>query len=80
MSKTITLTEAKIHLSHYARLCQQEPVIVTVKGVPTFQLVPVDDEDDFLNQLLERNPAFRELLESRRNGETISAEEAMRSL
>src|SRR5262245_50492563 len=80
MSKTITLTEAKTHLSHYGRLCQQEPVIVTVKGVPTFQLVPVDEEDDFMNQLIEQNGEFRELLGSRRNGETISADEALRSL
>ena len=52
------LSEAKARLSHYAHLCHEEPVIVTVNGIPAFQLVPVSEEDDLVDQLLEHNPAF----------------------
>jgi hypothetical protein len=34
--KVIPLSEAKANLSRYARLCHEEPVIVTVNGVPPF--------------------------------------------
>ncbi len=36
--KIIPLSEARTHLSRYARLCQTEPVIVTINGLPSFQL------------------------------------------
>lgn len=36
--KVIPLSEAKANLSRYGRLCQEEPIVVTVNGVPTFQL------------------------------------------
>ena len=42
--KIIPLSEAKAHLSHYGKLCQQEPVIVTVNGLPAFQLSPLPEE------------------------------------
>jgi prevent-host-death family protein len=78
--KIIPLSEAKTHLSRYARLCQTEPVIVTVNGVPSFQLVPVDEEDGLIDELLDQNPEFRQLLEKRSKEQSISAEEAMRRL
>jgi hypothetical protein len=37
--KVIPLSKAKARLSYYSRLCQREPVIATVKGVPAFQMV-----------------------------------------
>ena len=39
--KVIPLSEAKANLSHYGRSCHEEPVIITVNGVPFFQLVPL---------------------------------------
>jgi hypothetical protein len=78
--KIIPLSEAKTHLGRYARLCQTEPVIVTVKGVPLFQLAPLDDEDGLVDQLLEENPEFRQLLESRIKEKSLSAKEVARRL
>jgi prevent-host-death family protein len=50
--KVIPLSEAKAHLSRYARLCHEEPVIVTVNGVPSFQLAPLEEEDDLIHHEL----------------------------
>ena len=36
--------KAKARLSYYCRLCHTEPVIVTVKGVPAFQMVPLEEK------------------------------------
>jgi prevent-host-death family protein len=78
--KVIPLSEAKARLSHYARLCRKEPVIVTVNGIPTFQLVPLGEDDDLIDQLLEHNPAFREMLQARLREPTVSAAEAAKRL
>ena len=56
--KVIPLSEAKAKLGHYGRLCQDEPIIVTVNGVPVFQIAPLDD-DDLIDRLLAHNPEFR---------------------
>jgi prevent-host-death family protein len=75
--KTIALSEAKAHLSHYGQLCYQEPVIVTIHGVPLFQLVPIaEEDDDLINELLEHNPEFRKMLEARSQEPEISAADA----
>ena len=78
--KIIPLSEAKARLSHYGRLCHQEPVIVTVNGVAAFQLVPLDGDDDLIDQLLEHNPRFQESLEARLRERSLSAKEARRHL
>jgi prevent-host-death family protein len=78
--KVIPLSEAKARLSHYARMCRKEPVIVTVNGLPTFQLVPLDEGDDLIDQLLEHNPAFRKLLEARLREPSMSAAQAAKRL
>jgi prevent-host-death family protein len=78
--KIIPLSEAKTHLSQYARLCREETVIVTVKGLPAFQLVPLDEDDDLIDQLLEHNPNFRKSLEARLGERSVSAKEAARRL
>ena len=64
--KVIPLSEAKAKLSHYGHQCQIEPVIVTVNGIPAFQLfVPLSEDDDLIDSLLEHNPAFRHTLRVR---------------
>jgi len=78
--KVIPLSEAKARLSLYGKLCQQEPIVVTVNGLPVFQLVPIQDDDDLINQLLEHNPKFREALEARLREKSVSAAEAARQL
>ena len=78
--KVIPLSEAKAHLSRFARLCHKEPVIVTVNGVPTFQLAPLDEDDDLIDRLLEHNPRFREQLAARLGQKSVSAKEARRRL
>jgi len=78
--KVIPLSEAKAHLSRYARVCHDEPVVVTVNGVPAFQLAPLEEDDDLIDQLLEYNPKFRRLLQARLRERTVSAKEAARRL
>jgi prevent-host-death family protein len=71
--KVIPLSEAKAKLSHYARICRKEPVVVSVNGVPAFQLVALDPDDDLIGQLLERNPRFRALLRKRLKEKSVPA-------
>ena len=78
--KVIPLSEAKANLSLYGRRCHEEPVIVTVNGVPAFQLVPLSEDDDLIDSLLEHNPAFRETLRARLNEKSVSAKDARRRL
>src|SRR5205823_1279094 len=60
--RVISLSEAKAHLGHYGRLCRSEEVIVSIHGVRTFQLSPLDEDDDLINELLEHNPDFQRLI------------------
>jgi hypothetical protein len=78
--KVIPLSKAKANLSHYGSLCQEEPVIVTINGVPTFQLAPLQEDDDLIDRLLSQNPEFRETLDRRSQERTISSNEARRRL
>jgi prevent-host-death family protein len=78
--KIIPLSEAKAHLSRYGRLCHEEPVIVTVNGAPAFQLVPLGDDDDLVDRLLEHNPAFVRSLQKRLKERSVSIKGAARRL
>ena len=69
--KVVPLNEAKAKLSLYGRLCHSEPVIVTVNGRPSFQLVPLQEGEDLIDHLIEHHPCFGKMLErrlGRRNG------------
>ena len=78
--KVIPLSEAKARLSYYSRLCHHEPVIVTVKGVPAFQMAPLEENDDLINRLLEHNPRFREYLKGCLRTRSLSSADALRKL
>jgi prevent-host-death family protein len=78
--KVIPLSKAKAKLSYYTRLCQREPVIVTVKGVPAFQMVPLTEDDDLIERLLEYDPNFRSYLEQCLRGRSVPAGEALARL
>jgi prevent-host-death family protein len=78
--KVIPLSEAKAKLSSYARVCHKEPVVVTVNGRPSFQLVPLEEDDDLIDHLLEHHAGLRRLLQKRLREHSISTAEAERRL
>ena len=78
--KVVPLSEAKSKLSRYGNLCHDEPVVVTVNGRPSFQLVPLEEDHDLIEQLIDQNPGFRDLLEKRLRGRTVSVATATRRL
>lgn len=78
--KVIPLSEAKARLSEYARRCHDEPVVVTVNGRPAFQLVPLKEDDDLIERLVEHHPGFRRLLRRRLRERSVTAADAARRL
>jgi len=78
--KVIPLSEAKAKLSQYASVCHDEPVIVTINGVPAFQLVPIEEDDDLIDRLLEHHPEFRKEIRKRLKERSVSVREAARRL
>ena len=78
--KVIPLREAKTNLSHYAKLCRREPIVVTVSGVPAFPMVPLDEDDDLIQSLIDHNPSFRRMLKARLRDRSVPAKEALRRL
>ena len=51
-------------------------MIVTVNGVPKFQLAPLAEDNDLIDRLLEHNPKFRQTLEARLREKSVSVEDA----
>ena len=78
--KLIPLSEANANLSRYGRLCQQEPVIVTINGVPSFRLAPLEEDDDLIDRLLAENPKFIQMLAQRSQERTVSLNKARKRL
>ena len=78
--KVVPLSEAKAKLSRYGQLCHDEPVVVTVNGRPSFQLVPLEEDDDLIDRLIEHHPGFRKLLERRLRERDVSVDAASRRL
>jgi hypothetical protein len=48
----------------------------TTAGRPFFQLVPLEEENDLIDRLIQDHPEFRKLLERRLSERTISSVEA----
>ena len=78
--KVVPLSEAKANLNRYGRVCHQEPVVVTVNGRPSFQLVPLDENDDLVDRLIEHHAGFRRLLRRRLREPSVRAADAKRRL
>ena len=78
--KLIPLSEAKTHLSRYAKMCHKEVIVVTVNGVPSFQLLPLEEDDDLIDRLLEYNPQFGKFLQGRLNEQSVPVKSARRRL
>jgi hypothetical protein len=77
--KVIDLQEAKANLEQYSVECQTSPVVVTQKGQPIFELLPIrPDDSGFLEDLIEHDRSFRDLVEQGRsevrNGQVSSIE------
>jgi hypothetical protein len=53
---------------------------VTVNGVPSFQLVPLEEGDDVVDRLLEHHPKFRRTLESRLRERSVLLKDAEKLL
>jgi hypothetical protein len=65
--KVIDVGEAKTRLEDYARECHSSPVVVTIDGKPSFEMLPIrTDDPEFIDRLLTTNREFRELMEKRR--------------
>jgi antitoxin (DNA-binding transcriptional repressor) of toxin-antitoxin stability system len=65
--KVIDLQEAKANLEQYAVECQTSPVVVTQEGQPIFELLPIrPDDPGFMEDLIEHDPSFRDLVERAR--------------
>src|SRR5262249_29893681 len=65
--KVIDPDEANAHREVCAEACQESPVVVTMGGVPKFELLPIPTDDpDFIDRFLETNEAFRRLAEESR--------------
>jgi len=48
--------------------------------VPSFQLVPLSQEDDLIDSLLEHNPKFRRFLKDRLKDPSVSTKEASKRI
>ena len=83
--KVIDVGEAKSRLEDYARECHSSPVVVTIDGKPSFEMLPIrSDDPDFIDRLLTTNAEFRRLMEDRRKeadgGKVSSLEKARERL
>ena len=80
--KVIDVGEAKSRLEDYARECHSSPVVVTIDGKPSFEMLPIRSDDfDFIDRLLTTNAEFRRLMEDRRkeaDGGKVSSLESVR--
>jgi len=65
--KVFDVGEAKFRLEDYARECHSSPVVVTIDGKPSFEMLPIrSDDPEFIDRLLTTNAGFRRLMEDRR--------------
>jgi hypothetical protein len=65
--RVIDLQEAKANLEQYALECQTSPVVVTKDGQAIFELLPIRPDDrGFMDDPIEHDPSFRDLVEERR--------------
>ena len=58
-------------------LCRKAPVFVSIDGVPSFELTPVEEDDDLVNRLITGCPEFVQMLESRKGSPSMTAQEAL---
>ncbi len=75
----IPLNQVKDDLSRYLRMAEKEDVIITRHGIPAGILIGFEDPEAWWEELLLRDPRFRERVaqarESLRAGQGISIEQ-----
>jgi prevent-host-death family protein len=75
----VPLHQVKDDLSRYLRLAEHEDVIITRHGVPAGMLIGFEDPDDWWEEMLLRDPRFKERVaqarSSLRDGQGISIEQ-----
>lgn len=75
----IPLNKVKDDLSRYLRMAEQEDIIITRHGVPAGILIGFEDPEAWWEELLVRDPRFRERVAQARTsvleGKGISIEE-----
>jgi hypothetical protein len=80
--RVIDVGEAKSRLEDYALECHSSPVVVTIDGKPSFEMLPIrSDDPDFIDRLLTTNAEFRRLMEDRHreaDGGKVSSLEKVR--
>lgn len=58
--KIIPLHEAAANLQKYGKMCQRDPILVTVKGLPLFKIVAYKvGEDLVVDQLIQSKTDYR---------------------
>jgi hypothetical protein len=60
------LSEAKANLNRYGQLYREPPMIVTVNCKPSFQFVPLEENDDLIDRLIEKSACGRGIASRRR--------------
>ncbi len=75
----IPLNQVKDDLSRYLRMAEKEDIIITRHGVPAGILIGFEDPESWWEELLLRDPRFRERVaqarDSLREGKGISIEQ-----
>jgi len=56
----VPLNELKDDLSRYLRMAEKQDIIITRHGVPAGILIGFEDSEDWWEELLLRDPRFRE--------------------
>ena len=77
---TILGIEAAIGVIFGACRRRMKRKVSTVKGVPAFQLAPLEEDDDLIDRLLEHNPKFQNTLENCLRSRSLTSAEALRRL
>ena len=75
----VPLNELKDDLSRYLRMAEKEDIIITRHGIPAGVLIGFEDPEAWWEELLLRDPRFRERVaqarSSLRDGQGISIEQ-----
>jgi antitoxin (DNA-binding transcriptional repressor) of toxin-antitoxin stability system len=64
--KTIDIAQATESLASYVRKAGRESLIVTRKGKPFAELIPIGPETDLENLIVSNDPGFKRMMERSR--------------